>query len=539
MNDPVLRRNVAKLADYGWVFELQVFSNQMADAARFVAALPEVQFVLVHSGMLESAGEADVEPWSDGMQRLAELPNLVTKLTGQGTFVHRVDPDLIRLVADACLEWFGADRCMWGSNFPVESLWTDYGSLMDAWQPGPLGPRRGGAGGGVRGDRGAGVPAVRRASQQTAEVVAGWLRDGRRVVAGTLVAVDGSSPLDVGASVYISEEGGLEGSVTGGCVEGAIAEEAFAMLARADGGAEPKLVTYGISDELAGTVGLMCGGIVHIFIHELRGDAARDATLLALEALLEERPAAIATLLDGPGAGSKLYVDADRRTGGLGGPELLDRNVEREARGLVVQGHSTVRTFGEDGATLGSGLRVHVAAFAQAPRMVIFGAIDFSAALAPLAKGIGYRVTIADPRRAFLASPRFSAFADTVAAWPDAVLEGVELGPRDAVLVFTHDPKLDVPAVQAALTTGAGYVGALGSRKTTDDRTARLRAAGVDDEALARVFAPCGLDIGASTVEETAVAVLAEIIAHRAGRDGGPLREAAGPIRRRRAETTA
>ena len=180
--------------------------------------------------------------------------------------------------------------------------------------------------------------------------------------------------------------------------------------------------------------------------------------------------------------------------------------MEREARGLVVQGHSTVRTFGEDGATLGSGLRVHVAAFAQAPRMVIFGAIDFSAALAPLAKGIGYRVTIADPRRAFLASPRFSAFADTVAAWPDAVLEGVELGPRDAVLVFTHDPKL---------------------------------AAGVDDEALARVFAPCGLDIGASTVEETAVAVLAEIIAHRAGRDGGPLREAAGPIRRRRAETTA
>ena len=190
----------------------------------------------------------------------------------------------------------------------------------------------------------------------------------------------------------------------------------------------------------------MCGGTVHIFIHELRGEAAREAALLALEALLEERPAAVATLLDGPGAGSKLYVDADRRAGGLGGPELLDANVEREARGLVVQGHSTVREFGEDGATLGSGLRVHVAAFAEPPRMVIFGAIDFSAALAPMAKASGYRVTIADPRRAFLASPRFSAFADTVAAWPDAVLDGVELGPRDAVLVFTHDPKLDVPA---------------------------------------------------------------------------------------------
>jgi predicted TIM-barrel fold metal-dependent hydrolase len=134
MHDPVLRRNVARLAERGWVFELQVFSGQMAGAARFVAELPEVQFVLVHSGMLESTEERHVEPWREGMERLAELPNLVTKLTGQGTFVHRVDPALIRLVTDACLEWFGADRCLWGSNFPVESLWTDYRSLMDAWQ---------------------------------------------------------------------------------------------------------------------------------------------------------------------------------------------------------------------------------------------------------------------------------------------------------------------------------------------------------------------------------------------------------------------
>jgi xanthine dehydrogenase accessory factor len=298
-------------------------------------------------------------------------------------------------------------------------------------------------------------------------------------------------------------------------------------------------VTYGISDELAGTVGLMCGGTVHIFIHELRGESAREATLMALESLIEERPAAIATLLDGPAAGSKIYVDADRRAGGLGGPELLDANVEREARGLSVQGHSTVRSFGEDGATLGTGLRVHVAAYAQPPRMVIFGAIDFSAALAPLAKASGYRVTIADPRRAFLASPRFSAFAETVTAWPDVALDGVELGPRDVVLVFTHDPKLDVPAVQAALATGAGYVGALGSRNTTEDRNRRLREAGVDEDAIERIYAPCGLDIGASTVEETAIAVLAEIIARRAGREGGSLREGSGSIRRSRAETTA
>ena len=190
-----------------------------------------------------------------------------------------------------------------------------------------------------------------------------------------------------------------------------------------------------------------------------------------------------------------------------------------------------MRDFGLDGASLGSGQRVYAAIQAEPPRMVVFGAIDFSSALAPLAKGLGYKVTIADPRSAFLASRRFSADAQTEVGWPDKVLEGVELGPRDAVLIFTHDPKLDVPAVQAALGTGAGYIGALGSRNTTADRNRRLRDVGVTDAELDRIFAPCGLDIGASTVEETAVAVLAEIIAHRAGRHGQPLREAEGPIR--------
>jgi xanthine dehydrogenase accessory factor len=374
-----------------------------------------------------------------------------------------------------------------------------------------------------------------RPVQQTAATVTEWLEEGRRVVAGTLVAVEGSAPLDVGASVYVDEHGTIEGSVTGGCVESAVAEEALATLAE---GRPPRLATYGISDELAGTVGLMCGGIVHIFIHELRADA-REAVLEGLAAIREERPAALATVLDGEHAGRKLYVDAGRTVGTLGGPGLLEGNVAQEARGLTVQGRSTIRAYGEDGASLGSGLRVHVAAFAEPPRVVVFGAIDFAAALAPLARGLGYQVTIADPRRAFLASPRFSAAADTVAAWPAEALEGVTLGPRDAVLVFTHDPKLDVPAVQAALATDAGYVGALGSRRTTIDRCRRLREAGVGDDELARLYAPCGLDIGASTVEETAVAILAEIIARRTGREGRPLRAGSGPIRRERDESAA
>jgi xanthine dehydrogenase accessory factor len=367
-----------------------------------------------------------------------------------------------------------------------------------------------------------------RTQQQTAATVIDWLRQGRRVAAGLLASVDGSAPLDVGASVYIDEDGRVEGSITGGCVESAVAQEALDII---ETGAAPRLQTYGISDELAGTVGLMCGGIVHVFIHELR-DEARDATIAALEAVIEERPAAVATLLDGDHAGRKLFVDGERHVGSFGGPALLEQNVEREARGLIQHGRSTIRTFGEDGASLGTGLRVHVTAYAERPQMFIFGAIDFSSALAPLAKGIGYRVTIADPRKAFLSSARFSSNADTVEAWPDDVLDGVTLGPRDAVLVFSHDPKLDVPALTAAFRTQAGYVGALGSRKTTADREVRLREAGASEADIARVYAPCGLDIGASTVEETAIAVLAEIVASRAGRSGAPLREAEGSIRR-------
>ena len=371
-----------------------------------------------------------------------------------------------------------------------------------------------------------------RPVQRTAITVTQWLEEGRALAAGTLVGVEGSAPLNVGASVYIAADGTIEGSVTGGCVESAVAQEALSMLEHDQ---PPRLVTYGISDELAGTVGLMCGGIVHIFIHPVRDDA-RGAALAGLAAIRDEHPAALATLMDGEQAGRKLYVDAASAVGSLGVTDLLDRNVSQEARGLAVQGRSTVRAYGPDGASLGSGLRVHVATFAEPPRMVIFGAIDFASALAPLAKGLGYRVTIADPRRAFLDSPRFSAVAQTVVAWPQEALAKLTLGPSDAVLIFTHDPKLDVPAVRAALDTQAGYIGALGSRRTTLDRNARLVEAGVPEDELARVYAPCGLDIGSSTVEETAVAILAEIIASRAARPGTSLRDGSGSIRRNRAQ---
>ena len=197
-----------------------------------------------------------------------------------------------------------------------------------------------------------------------------------------------------------------------------------------------------------------------------------------------------------------------------------------------------MRRYSEKGETMGSALRVAIQAFASPPRMVVFGAIDFSSALAKSAGELGYAVTIVDARRAFALSPRFSEHAEVVISWPGEYLAAQALGPRDAVLVFSHDPKFDEPALVAALRSGAGYIGALGSRRTHSEREQRLRAAGVDEQGLARISSPCGLDVGARTPAETAIAVLGEILALRAQRAGGRLTEASGPIHARTADVS-
>jgi xanthine dehydrogenase accessory factor len=183
---------------------------------------------------------------------------------------------------------------------------------------------------------------------------------------------------------------------------------------------------------------------------------------------------------------------------------------------------------------MGSDIRVAVRSFAEPPRMVICGAIDFSQATAALARELGYRVTIVDPREPFIRSERFSRVAETVVDWPDRYLESTSLTGRDVVLVFSHDPKLDQPALIAALASGAGYVGALGSRRTHAQRVERLREAGVPAEDIERIAAPCGLDLGARTPPETAVSILAEVIARQSARSADPLSEAEGPIHPRR-----
>lgn len=353
-----------------------------------------------------------------------------------------------------------------------------------------------------------------------------WLGQGRRVAAAILIEAIGSSPLSPGATMLIDADGNLEGSVTGGCVEAALAQEAREVLE----GGSARTVRYGVSDELAGTVGLTCGGTVEILVHALGADCGRTVSQ-TLQAVTEGKPAVLATVIDGAGAGAKLGLVDGRVIGNFDAIPLLESNVARDMAGALDQGQSSLRSYGLDGATMDTGLRVFIRVFTPPPRMVIFGASDFSAALAPIAREVGYHVTICDAREPFVQSARFGRAAEVAVDWPKRFLaKRDQLGPRDAVLVFTHDPKFDEPAIAAALASEVGYIGALGSRRTVAERTARLRERGVTEAELERIYSPCGLDIGARTPEETAVSIIAEMIAIRTHRAGGHLRESADPV---------
>ena len=356
-------------------------------------------------------------------------------------------------------------------------------------------------------------------------IAARWLGEGRRVVAATLVDTDGSSPLQPGATMLVDDGGAIEGSVTGGCVEGALVDEAAQVLR----GGDARLVTYGISDSVAVGVGLMCGGTVHVFVHELDPDFGPALAELA-GTIESRRPAAVATLLDGDHAGAKLILAEKTVHGGLRSSDRFDEAVVGAAEGCLASGRPEVRAFGLGGEVMGSERRAFIQPFSRPAKMVIFGAIDFSVAVAAFARRLGYQVTICDAREPFVRGSRFEVADEIVVDWPDRYLASQEIGHRDVILVFTHDSKFDEPALIAALDTEAGYIGALGSRRTQRDRRARLREAGISEAELDRVTAPCGLDIGARTPEETAISVLAEVVARSTGRLGEPLSETTGPI---------
>jgi xanthine dehydrogenase accessory factor len=249
-------------------------------------------------------------------------------------------------------------------------------------------------------------------------------------------------------------------------------------------------------------------------------------------ALRDDRPVAFATVIEGPGIGAKLLVDADGSAQGSLGNGDLDRVVVRDALGELAAGRSSARHYGAHGEARERVVSVFIESFAPPPRMIIFGAVDFTAALARTAKLLGYRVTVCDARAVFATAQRFPMADEVANEWPDKHLErvGSDLGPRDAVCVLTHDAKFDVPAITGAVRTAVGYLGAMGSRRTHEQRLERLREAGLDDSELARVMSPIGLDLGARTPEEVAISICAEIIALRTGRVPLPLRDGEGSI---------
>jgi len=250
------------------------------------------------------------------------------------------------------------------------------------------------------------------------------------------------------------------------------------------------------------------------------------------QALRNQVPVALATVVAGDGMGAKMLVGVESRIdGSLGDPDL-DRVVERDAVGELAAGRSGLRHYGAHGEAREETVSVFIESFAQPPRMLIFGAVDFTAALARIAGVLGYRVTVCDARPVFATPKRFPMADEVVVDWPNRLIDSVaaDLGPRDAICVLTHDVKFDIPAIVSALDTNVGYIGVMGSRRTHDARTERLIEAGVDSEGLARLCSPIGLDIGARTPEETAISIVSEIIGRRTGRQARALSVTEGPI---------
>jgi len=363
-----------------------------------------------------------------------------------------------------------------------------------------------------------------------------WWRAGDSIGVGTVVATWRSAPRPAGASMLVGPGGEAVGSVSGGCVEGAVYDLAQQVVEART----PVLQRYGVSDDDAFAVGLTCGGILDVFVERVDrttfpqlGDVAAD-----VEA---GRPVAVCTVLEHPDpahVGRRLVVRPDDVSAGAVdgslGSARADSAVADDARGLLAAGRTETLTFGPDGERRGEGMRVFVASYAPKPRMLVFGAIDFAAAVARMGTFLGYRVTVCDARPVFATRSRFPDAAEVVVDWPHRYLAGQAasglVDERTVLAVLTHDPKFDVPLLEVALRLPVAYVGAMGSRQTHDDRLARLREAGVTEDEIGRLSSPIGLDLGARTPEETAISIAAEIVQLRWGGHGQRLADLAGPI---------
>lgn len=377
-----------------------------------------------------------------------------------------------------------------------------------------------------------------------------WQR-GEAVAVATVIATWRSAPRPAGASMLVTGDGRVVGSISGGCVESDVYEVCREVLTTGT----PQLRRYGVSDDDAFAVGLTCGGILDVFVERIS-----PASFGGLDAVArcerEHAPLAIATVVEHPDAawvGRRLVVGGEGAPASPGstasptssfssrsrieqgslGSARADAAVRDDALGLLALGESRTLTYGPDGQRRGEGMRVFVDAWFPPPRMIVFGAIDFAAALARAGAFLGYRVTVCDARPLFATSSRFPG-VEVVVEQPHRYLAAEagagRLDARTVVAVLTHEPRFDVPVLEVALRLPLAYVGAMGSRRTHDDRLRRLREVGLSDAELARLASPLGLDIGARTPAETAVSITAEIIARRWGGSGSALSDLNGPI---------
>ncbi|MEW2166081.1 XdhC/CoxI family protein [Streptomyces sp. NPDC007084] len=364
-----------------------------------------------------------------------------------------------------------------------------------------------------------------------AEELHRWVEQGRDFAVATVVAVGGSAPRQPGAALAVDAEGTAIGSVSGGCVEGAVYE--LCRQALEDG--ESVLERFGYSDDDAFAVGLTCGGVIDILVTPVRvRDTARRAVLAgALAAAAAGEATAVARIVSGPAElmGRALFVRSDGSyQGGFGAHPELDRTVVGETAAQLDAGRTGTLEIGEQGSRCGAPLTVLVESSVPPPRMIVFGAIDFASALVRMGKFLGYRVTVCDARPVFATRTRFPDADEIVVDWPHRYLESTEVDARTVLCVLTHDAKFDVPLLRLALRLPVAYVGAMGSRRTHLDRNARLREVGVTELELARLRSPIGLDLGARTPEETALSIASEIVANRRGGTGRSLTGAHTPI---------
>lgn len=363
-----------------------------------------------------------------------------------------------------------------------------------------------------------------------AEELHRWVEQGRDFAVATVVTVGGSAPRTPGAALAVDADGTAIGSVSGGCVEGAVYD--LCQQALDDG--ESVVERFGYSDDDAFAVGLTCGGVIDVLVTPVRAcDPVRPVVAAALAAAARGGTAAVARIVTGPAdlIGRALLVRSDGSyDGGFGAHRELDRTVAAEAGAFLDAGRTGTLEIGEQGSRCGAPLTVLVESSVPPPRMIVFGAIDFASALVRVGKFLNYRVTVCDARPVFATKARFPEADEIVVEWPHRYLEHTEVDARTVLCVLTHDAKFDVPLLKLALRLPVAYVGAMGSRRTHLDRIERLRAVGVTDLELARLRSPIGLDLGARTPEETALSIASEIVAARRGGSGVSLTGAHTPI---------